>query len=409
LEFSRPSNFELQARVISLLLSVTTCQTSAPAIVAGTLFGLGSLFRNISGQIEPVVVDEQAFRSLVSGQTTGLVPSFQRLVLRLFSLVYGSIIRMRNRMFDLGFKPIRTAPVLVISVGNITTGGTGKTPVAALVIRILQELGLAPGLVSRGYQSLDESGNDELRVLSILCPGVPHLQDRNRFQAVQELLQSHPVQAVVMDDGFQHRQLHRDLDVVLIDATNPFGYDYLLPRGLLREPLQGLRRADLVMLTRSDLATAEQLSVISQQILTVSPHLRERMLKIAFQPVSIRSANGERRELSILRSDKLLLIGGIGNPDAFEATCRQAGLTIAGTMWFPDHHHYTPEDLRKIELERVRLQAGRVLTTLKDLVKLPIDTDFEALEIAAELPDPQHREILQATLARVSNTRRNDS
>jgi tetraacyldisaccharide 4'-kinase len=364
---------------------------------------------NIFGQIELVVVDEQAFRSLVSGQTTGLVASFQRLVLRIFALIYGSIIRLRNRLFDIGLKPIRTAPILVISVGNITTGGTGKTPVAALVIRCIQDLGLVPGLVSRGYQSLDESGNDELRVLSILCPGVPHLQNRNRFQAVHNLLQLHPVQAVVMDDGFQHRQLHRDLDVVLIDATNPFGYDYLLPRGLLREPLRGLRRADLVMLTRSDLATAEQLRVITQQILTEAPHLRERILKVEFKPVNIRSANGERCELSTVRSGKLLLISGIGNPDAFEATCRQAGLTIAGTMWFPDHHHYTPEDLRQIELERIRLQAGRVLTTLKDLVKLPFDTTIVALEIAAALPDLQHREILQAVLAQVCNTHRNAS
>lgn len=362
---------------------------------------------NISDQIEPAVVDEHAFRSLVSGQTTGLVAFLQRLLLRLLALGYGSVIRLRNGLFDMGLRPMRKSPVPVISVGNITTGGTGKTPVAALVIRCLQDQGLAPGLVSRGYQSLDASGNDELRVLSILCPGIPHRQNRDRFKAVDDLLQSHTVQAVVMDDGFQHRQLHRDLDLVLIDATNPFGYDYLLPRGLLREPLRGLRRADLVMVTRSDLATAEQLSGISQQIVNVAPHLRKRILMVEFQPVGVRFADGTRCELATVRADRLLLISGIGNPSAFETTCRRAGLTIAGSMWFPDHHHYTQDDLHRIELERVRLQADRVLTTLKDLVKLPLDSEFVALEIAAELPDPQHRKILQTTLAQLSNTHRN--
>ena len=173
--------------------------------------------------------------------------------LGLVSLGYRIVIALRNVLFDCGLRKPRRVAVPVISVGNLTTGGTGKTPVVALIVELLVQLERRPAIISRGYRSVDGEANDEKRVLERLCPGIPHEQNRSRFQAAESLLQKSARDIIVMDDGFQHRQLHRDFDIVLIDATNPFGYGSLLPRGLLREPLSALRRADLVLITRADM------------------------------------------------------------------------------------------------------------------------------------------------------------
>ncbi len=132
-------------------------------------------------------------------------------------------VAIRNATFDWGFRKSRRVAVPVISIGNITTGGTGKTPFVALVTEILQQSGNRPGIISRGYGADASGENDEKRVLDRLNPGVPHLQNPSRVSSAQTLIESGSVDSLVMDDGFQHRSLGRDLDIVLIDACNPFG------------------------------------------------------------------------------------------------------------------------------------------------------------------------------------------
>ncbi len=231
-------------------------------------------------------MNEQQFLKLIAGQPMpggGLL----RCLLRVASWPYAAAMLVRNRLFDWCIRRVHSPPVPVISVGNVTTGGTGKTPVVALIVQQLQQSGLRPGIVSRGYRSLDDEGNDERRVLDILCPGVPHVQNRDRVAAVETAVSEHGCDVIVADDAFQHRRLGRTLDVVLIDATNPWGYGAVLPRGLLREPRSGLRRAGLIAITRADQVEPTVLDGIwdeVQRYASAAPRI-----EIAFQPTGLRS------------------------------------------------------------------------------------------------------------------------
>lgn len=346
-------------------------------------------------------MNESGFRNLVSGQSTGVVASVLRVALSGASLGYRLAIRLRNESFQRGWKSIQRTAVPVISVGNLTTGGTGKTPLVAIVCHLLQESGLRPGIVSRGYRSVDGGANDEKLVLSLLCPDVPHAQNPDRVAAAKSLTIDDAVDAIVMDDGFQHRRLHRDFDIVLIDATNPFGYEYLLPRGLLREPLSSLQRADVVIITRSDHVEERVLKEIEQAILDASPQLVDRIMNVIFRPTLLRSSDGTKMSLSDAASRPVHLMAGIGNPDAFHATAIKAGLRVAGTSWFPDHHHYTDEDLNQVRQKASASGDALIVTTLKDLVKLPTGClNVQALEIAAVFPNPKHAEALKSTIRR---------
>lgn len=348
-------------------------------------------------------MNESGFRNLVSGQTTGVMASVLRVALSFASLGYWLTIRLRNELFQRGWKSIQRTAVPVISVGNLTTGGTGKTPLVALVCHLLQESGLRPGIVSRGYRSVDGGANDEKLVLSLLCPGVPHAQDPDRVAAANCLAIDKKVDALVMDDGFQHRRLHRDLDIVLIDATNPFGYGHLLPRGLLREPLSSLQRADVAIITRSDLVGETVLAEIERAIIDAAPQLGDRVLHVVFQPTTLRNSDGTKMPLSGAASRPMHLMAGIGNPDAFYATAVRAGMRVAGTSWFPDHHHYADEDLNLVRQKASASGDALIVTTLKDLVKLPSEClNVRALEIAAVFPNPQHLVALRNMIDRAT-------
>ena len=352
-------------------------------------------------------MDEAAFRRLISRQRTGATAAGLRVALGIASLGYRTAIGFRNVMFDTGLRKIHRVAAPVISIGNITTGGTGKTPIVALVCRMLQEFGVSPGIISRGYRSVDGLANDEKLVLALQCPNVPHKQNPDRLVAASDMLREHFVDVIVMDDGFQHRRLQRDFDLVLIDATNPFGCGHVLPRGLLREPLSALRRADAVLMTRSDLVPEVELAAIQAALLRTAPRLEGRILRAAFLPVGLFSVTGKRSDLSSIAGQSVFLMSGIGNPDAFAATCEQAGLQIAGTRWFADHHQYTDSDLQAIQVAARQSRADRIVTTLKDLVKLgPTHESILAIQIAPDFPIPTHfdtlRELLRSSVLRNS-------
>lgn len=350
-------------------------------------------------------VNEAWFKDLVSGKTIGVAATCARAGLFVASVAYRLAISLRNGLFDLGLKPTFRSTVPVISIGNITTGGTGKTPLVALVCQMLLQADQHPGIVSRGYRSVDGNANDEKLVLEILCPDTPHKQNPDRVAAVK-FLTSQPniasgqrVNVIVMDDGFQHRRLHRDLNIVLIDATNPFGHGYLLPRGLLREPLSSLKRADVVIITRSDLVSESALAKIEDAVITAAPELAERILRVVFQPTNLRRRDGSLMQLNDAAAANVHLMAGIGNPEAFETTAVRAELHVTGTSWFPDHHHYSDADIEQVMQQAAASDGALVVTTLKDLVKLPTRCDnVAALEIAAVFPDLRHLELLRTLL-----------
>jgi tetraacyldisaccharide 4'-kinase len=187
--------------------------------------------------------------------------------------LYRGAICLRNAAFDRGWRAIHRPHVPVISIGNITTGGTGKTPMVACIVGKLQALGRRPAVLMRGYHRDRAGRSDEQELLHELLPGVPVLAQPDRVAAAQRLQREHPdANVIVLDDGFQHRPIGRDLDIVLIDATNPFGFGRLLPRGLLREPPAELQRADAVIVTRADTLTGEQRTALDRQIKALHGH-----------------------------------------------------------------------------------------------------------------------------------------
>ena len=301
-----------------------------------------------------------------------MLPAIVRFVLRALSAPYGLLMSLRNVAYDKGFKKSTTVSVPVIAVGNLTTGGTGKTPIVATVVNTLQKQGLRPGIVSRGYRADATGENDEKRVLELLCPDVPHVQNPNRLAASEKLIATHDVDVIVLDDAFQHRRIARDLNIVLIDATNPFGYGYLLPRGLLREPISSLRRADMVLITRSDNVTADELQEIEATVRRQKAKLADHIYRVNFCPSGLFCGSGDAGQpTDIVRNQPVTVMTAIGNPEAFVATCRQIEAKVTATRFFPDHHHYTPADLEQVQELAQTAETQLILTTLKDLVKIP--------------------------------------
>lgn len=305
--------------------------------------------------------------ALMSGEARGAGATFQRFGLWLASGPYRLAITLRNAAYDRGWRTTRRVSVPVVSVGNLTAGGTGKTPCVEYVARFYRERDLCTAVLSRGYGAT-EGCNDEALVLEENLPDVPHLQGPDRGELAQTAVEELESEVLILDDGFQHRALHRDLDIVLIDATNPWGYGHLLPRGLLRESERGLARAGMVVLTRCDQVTTSTLADLRQQVARLAPNVP--VAEATHRPVEL--VNGTTTApLEDLEGRSVLAFCGIGNPEAFRATLNQLGARVMDVREYPDHHPYSRSDVE--DLRRWARQAPAdvsVITTQKDLVKL---------------------------------------
>jgi len=332
--------------------------------------------------------DAESFRRLADGSLRGPGPLAARAALAALALPYGLAVSARNACYDRGLVAARSAAVPVISVGNLTLGGTGKTPLVAWTCRRLIDLGRRPAVVSRGYAARPGEASDEAAELAILLPGVLHVSNRDRVAGAAAAAAS-GVDVVVLDDGFQHRRLRRDLDIVAIDATDPFGCDRLFPRGFLREPLRGLARAAAVVLTRADGLPEADRARIRGRIAAARPGLPPVVwLETEHRPAGLRAAGGTTAPLESLHGRSVAAFCGIGNPAAFRRTLAEAGAKIAGFRSFADHHAYRPADLAALAAWAERSAADLAVTTLKDLVRIRADRlgrlPLAAVEITLE-------------------------
>ena len=326
---------------------------------------------------------QERFYELVSGRETGITAAVLRGGLRLLEVPYCSVVSVRNFLYDQQILSARQFSVPVISVGNLTLGGTGKSPMVAWLCRFFLDQNLHPGLVSRGYGmpvkgERANEGNDEFLEMSHRFPTVPHLQDRNRAEAIQKLLQTEQIDRIILDDAFQHRQVERNTDLVLLDATAPFGFEHVFPRGTLRESINGLRRADIVLLTRSDLANEAERQNIRQRVLSINPNIIwGETIHVPTSLISAQSFSAEPIEtepLETIVGQSVLAFCGIGNPAAFQKTLEQCGVHVAKLIPFPDHYHYTSQDAAALVRTAKELSTNSILCTMKDLVKLtPMD------------------------------------
>jgi tetraacyldisaccharide 4'-kinase len=294
----------------------------------------------------------------------------------------------RNAAYHAGWLAVDSASVPVVSVGNLTLGGTGKTPLVAWVARQLAAAGVPPAIVSRGYGAKPGETSDEAAELAILLPDVPHVANRSRAAGARTAA-SLGARVIVLDDGFQHRRLARDLDIVAIDATDPFGCDRLFPRGLLREPVAGLARAGGVVLTRADAVDEDRRRQIRATVERACGAPPTAWAEAVHRPARLRRFSGPTLPLADLRGQRVFAAAGIGNPAAFRRTLGTLGPSIAGCRWFADHHAYADQDLEEVAAAGRDAGCDLIVTTLKDLVKIRSDElaglPVVALEIALEM------------------------
>jgi tetraacyldisaccharide 4'-kinase len=235
------------------------------------------------------------------------------------------------------------------------------------VARWYRRHGMRVVILSRGYRQV-EGLNDEGRVLEENLPDVPHLQDADRVRSAQIAVEELEAELLVLDDGFQHRRIARDLDLVLIDALDPFGTGRLLPRGLLREPLSSLRRADLVVLSRADLVAPSERTAIRAEAERHAGSIR--WIEARHAPIDLVDAEGEASSLDSLAGQRMAAFCGIGNPEGFRRTLATLSSSLCDLRIFPDHHDYTAADVVSLVAWAREREANLVLTTQKDLVKL---------------------------------------
>ncbi len=307
------------------------------------------------------------FLDLVSGRR-GLAAAGLRLVLWLASWFYGLAVRLRNAAYAGGWARTVRAAVPVVSVGNLTVGGTGKTPFVEYLSRFFRDRGYLVAILSRGYGRAD-GPNDEALVLEENLPDVPHLQGPDRAALAAIAVEELESEVLLLDDGLQHRRLARDLDIVLLDATCPWGFGYLLPRGLLREPPGSLRRAGAVVLTRCDQAGPADLEALRRRAARLAPGAV--LAETVHEPLALVQEGAADSSPEVLRNQTMAGLCGIGNPEAFRRTLADLGARLADFRVYPDHHAYTRQDVEQLRAWARALPADAVVvTTQKDLVKL---------------------------------------
>jgi tetraacyldisaccharide 4'-kinase len=298
--------------------------------------------------------------------------------------LYGLAMKARSSLYACGLMTQYVLPCRVISVGNLTVGGTGKTPVVIALASALRERGRRVGVVSRGYKrstanaimevsdgqtvrgNPNETG-DEPCLIAQRCPGVPVAVGADRPSVGKHLINRYRIDTLVMDDGYQHLALRRDVNILVLDAGAPFGNGYLLPRGRLREPLSALARATAVLVTRAsqggrmdDLKAAVRAAASAVPIGVTD-----------FAPNALVQVGGAATvESSALKGERVLAVSGIGQPDSFRRLLEAVGAVAADHCVFPDHHAYSREDVQKVRQAAEQLGVDRIVTTEKDAVKL---------------------------------------
>ena len=348
------------------------------------------------------------FYHMINGQKkhSSIEKAFINL-LQVFSYVYGGLVKLKLAGYRVGLFKQKKLDCFVISLGNITVGGTGKTPTAYQLATYIRDLGYKVVILNRGYRSkwhgevgvvsdghelkMDASyAGDEAFMLAKHLPQIPVLIGPERAISGQYAIDNYDAEVAILDDGFQHWQLQRDLDIVLVDAVNVFGNGYMLPRGTLREPMSHLARADVFLLTKVDQAADGSCQYIKD---TISRYNDEALLlDSVHQPKSfIRleewadNIAGEGVPVSFMSGKRVMAVSAIGNPASFEHTIGSTGAEIIESLRFPDHHDFTADEFSDIISQAAKNDVEAIIITEKDAVKVPDLTNVKQ-ELQAVVP-----------------------
>lgn len=327
---------------------------------------------------------KRKIEAIMTKEDTAPFSSVLGFILYLFSLAYRAIVRIRTSFYKSGIIESKRLPCKVISIGNLTVGGTGKTPLAIYVADLLKRAGGRVVIVSRGYGgSAEKTGGivsdgktihmgveqagDEPYLMATRLKGIPVVVGGNRYRAGKQAILTFNPDILLLDDAFQHIQLKRDLNLCLCDAKKPFGNGHLIPRGPLREPIEHLRRADAVVLTRHKESKGSTNSVRD-----IQKHLPGKpIFKCSHVPSGLREpVTGKTHNVETLTDRKVLAFSGIAKNENFAALLSELGATIVKFIPFSDHHCYSNGDLEKILQTAKWLNVDYLVTTEKDYVRI---------------------------------------
>jgi len=336
---------------------------------------------------------------IVSGERRGIFPFLIKTDLLTISGLCLGVVKLRRRLYSHGILQTKHLPCKVISIGNVVVGGSGKTPATIAIARLLKEhTDLKIAIASRGYRSKskgcavvsngekilldpDEAG-DEPYLIGRSLPNIPVVIGKDRFESGLIVVKNWGTQILILDDGFQYLRLKRDVNIVTMDSTRPFGFEHILPGGYLREPLSTLKNADIILLTRVD--QCKDLKEVRGRLDKIAPSVAR--FESIHAPCSlIRMDSRQDVKLSAVKDQNILAVCGIANPLSFAETLRTLKPAKLNLISFPDHHEYTPKDIQKIEQTASETGANMIITTEKDAPKLNSINTCPVLALAIEL------------------------
>lgn len=357
-------------------------------------------------------MNQYAFLKMLSGRRAGPVAAALQLVLWPISIFYHLVISFRNFLYSSKLLKARQVKAVVISIGNITTGGTGKTPLVIWLCRFLAAENIACAILTRGYKTAETEDapdyTDEPAIFKENCKKAKVIVNPDRVAGANRAVSEFAAEVLVMDDGFQHRRLARDLDIVTIDATRPFGYGKMLPAGLLREPPGSLKRASAVVITRCNQINHVKLHLIERKLRSLNPNMT--IARTIHRPVCVKllkSAETRKIGLDKIKNKRVFAVCGIANPDAFLKTVKKVTAEPAGSKIYNDHHNYTAGDIAEILDDAGALKAELIISTEKDFSKITgfigpendIDFAYLAVELEFITGKEQITQLIQKTVS----------
>ena len=330
-------------------------------------------------------MNQRTILDILSGQKSGVGYSMLRAALSLARVPYSATMRARRWAYGRGLLPSHQAPgaVPVISIGNITTGGSGKTPMVEWLCAKLVESGRNPAILIRGYKDAGQGSDEAMLLEKSLGQSVPVIVGADRVASARRCVEMN-VDTLVLDDGFQHLRLRRDMDIVLIDATNPFGLGKCLPRGLLRENVGTLKHAHAIVVTRSDAIDRPSLDGLLEHLKTLSPSAI--LCTAVHRPTGVVAA-GRGEPVDALVGKKVFAFCGLGNPHGFFHTLRRLGCNVVEAVALDDHAQYDSQLLERL-CSMLASRADAMVTTAKDAVKIEFSNRMPpmlALEVKMDI------------------------
>lgn len=330
---------------------------------------------------------KEFYLSILSGQQRGALFTLIRLALSALTFPYMVVLAVRNALYTYGIIKSHRLPVYTISIGNITTGGTGKTPFVVLVAKYLKGKTRKVAILSRGYggrktslinndklfeehrHGPNEIINDEYLMLKECLNDVQILLGSDRVQNGRKAIKDYSVDCLILDDGFQHLKLKRDLDIVVIDALNPFAGERLIPRGMLRGPIKDLCRADLFVISHCDLIDEHDLKSIYKRLKQINSDVP--VCEAIHKPVLLENIkDSSNMKIEWLKGKRVYGVCAIGNPGSFEATLQKLGADLIKFQTYDDHHIYSQKEIDCISSDAGPLGVDAVVVTQKDIVKI---------------------------------------